>query len=254
MKIELLQSTVGESAARQFCIAALIDDRIAIDAGTIGMLWPVERQNLIKDVFLSHSHIDHVASLPLFLDNVYTPGDDAPTVHACEATQHCLQTDLFNDRLWPDFFRLSEEETPFLHSKTLVAEESVELNGLRITPVPLNHVVPTMGFIVQEPECAVAFVSDTNRTERIWEILSRIPNLQAVFLECSFPDSHGSLAEKAGHLCPSLFLECIQRLPTSVRVIAWHLKPAYYDRIADELCAVERRGLEIGVPGTQYLF
>jgi cAMP phosphodiesterase len=119
MKIELVPSTVGEPVAKQFCIASLINDAIAIDAGTIGMLWPFERQQKIEHVFLSHSHIDHIASLPLFLDSIYRPGPTCPSVYACPATIKCLREDIFNDRLWPDFIRLSKEESPFLKLQTL---------------------------------------------------------------------------------------------------------------------------------------
>ena len=91
MKVEFLPSTVGTLATKQFCISAVINDTIAIDAGSIGLLWPVERQMQIQQIFLSHSHLDHVASLPLFLDNIYRRGPDCPSVYACEATIKCLR-------------------------------------------------------------------------------------------------------------------------------------------------------------------
>ncbi|MEZ6061582.1 MAG: 3',5'-cyclic-nucleotide phosphodiesterase [Planctomycetaceae bacterium] len=254
MKIELVQSTVGEPVTRQFCIAAVVNDSIAVDAGTIGLLWPMKRQLQIRHVFLSHSHIDHVASLPLFLDNVYEPGPDCPTVYSCPATQECLRRDVFNDRLWPDFIRLSEEESPFLKLRTLQAEVPVELPGLTVTPVPLDHIVPTMGFLLQEPDCSVAIVFDTSPTQRVWEVLAAAPNLRAVFLEASFPNSHRWLAHKSGHLCPEQFQQELRKLPPSVRVVACHLKPRFFDEIARELQALGRENLEVGVPGAEYVF
>lgn len=118
----------------------------------------------------------------------------------------------------------------------------------------MNHVVPTMGFVIQEDDTTVAFVSDTNVAERIWEVLAGIDNLRAVFLECSFANSHRSLADKSGHLCPELFEHYVSKLPDSVEVIALHLKPCFFDEIARELKCVDRTGLEIGVPGTVYEF
>ena len=254
MKVELLPSTVGEPCKRQFCIAAIVNDTVAIDAGTLGLLWPFERQMQVRNIFLSHSHIDHVASLPLFLDNIYQPGPECPSIYACESTETSLRENIFNDRLWPDFFRLSEEESPFLTLHTLRPEVAVELPALTVTPVPLNHVVPTMGFILQEDDCAIAFVSDTRRTHRIWEVLAETKTLRAVFLESSFPNSHRWLADKSGHLCPELFEQEIQKLPESVKVIACHLKPSFFDEIAQELADIPRGNLEIGVPGHSYLF
>ncbi len=254
MKVEFLPSTVGTPATKQFCISAVVNDTIAIDAGSIGLLWPVEKQLQIRHVFLSHSHLDHIASLPLFLDNVYRLGPDCPAVYACEATIKCLREDVFNDRLWPDFIRLSEEESPFLQLQTLKPEVPVKLHGLTVTPIPLNHIVPTMGFILQDAESTVAVVSDTSPTHRIWEVLAATKNLRAVILDCSFPNSHRWLADKSGHLCPELFADEIQRLPESVHVIAYHLKPCFFSEIEHELKAIRRDNLEIGVTGREYVF
>ncbi|MEO2036610.1 MAG: 3',5'-cyclic-nucleotide phosphodiesterase [Planctomycetaceae bacterium] len=254
MQVELLQSTVGESAARQFCIGAIVNDTIAIDAGTLGLVWPLERQERIQHIFLSHSHLDHIATLPLFLDNVYRKGPECPTVYANEATQRCLREDVFNDRLWPDFIQLSEVETPFLNLQLLVPEIAVAVSTLQITPIALNHIVPTLGFILQDKTSAVAFVSDTGPTERIWEVLSKTVNLKALFLEASFPNSHRRLAEKSAHLDPEMFAAEIQHISEDVRIIACHLKPGHFDTIASELKTLGRIDLEIGVPGRKYTF
>lgn len=254
MKVELLPSTVGETCARQFCIGTVINQVIAIDAGTLGLLWPLERQQRIRHVLLSHSHLDHIATLPLFLDNVYCDGPDCPAVHAGQATLDALRDHVFNDQLWPDFVQLSEEETPFLTLHTLNPEDPVMLSDVTITPVPLDHIVPTFGFVVQDDNCAVAIVSDTGQTSRVWEVLSTTQNLQAVFLEASFPNSHRWLAERSGHLCPETFAEQITRLPTDVRIIACHLKPGHFDTISAELQALDCPQLEVGVPGRTYDF
>ena len=254
MKVELLPSTVGESAPRQFCIGAVVNDSLAIDAGTLGLLWPLERQRQIRHIFLSHSHLDHIATLPLYLDNVYHDGPDCPVVFADEATQRCLREDIFNNRLWPDFIQLSEEESPFLKLRLIEPDAPVKLSGLTVTPISLNHVVPTLGFILQAPTCAIAFVSDTGPTDTVWKILSQTVELKAVFLEASLPNSHRWLAEKSGHLCPEMFVSEIKQLAESVRIIACHLKPAHFDAIAVELNSLGRSRLEIGVPGCEYIF
>ena len=66
VKIQLVGSAVGRSAtAQQFAMTYIVDDVVAIDAGCLGLLWPLDRQRRVEHVFLSHSHMDHVASLPL---------------------------------------------------------------------------------------------------------------------------------------------------------------------------------------------
>ncbi len=254
MKIELLPSTVGETAARQFCIGAIVNGTLAVDAGTLGLLWPLERQCRVRNIFLSHSHLDHIATLPLFLANVYEETSDCPNVYASNATLQSLQQDVFNDRLWPDFVKLSKEESPFLEVHALVSEDTVELPGLTVTPIALDHIVPTLGFILQDEAGAVAFVSDTNPTERVWKVLAKTERLRAVFLESSFPNSERGLADKSGHLCSEMFAAELTKLDDSVRVIACHLKPSHFDTIVSELSALDRANLEIGVPGHQYDF
>lgn len=254
MKVELLPSTVGEASGRQFCNGAVINDSIAIDAGTLGLLWPLERQMQIRHVVLSHCHLDHIATLPLFLDNVYQEGPDCPQVYGGDHTLDALQRCVFNDQLWPDFVRLSAEETPFLKLHTLQADDTVRLDDVTITPILLDHVVPTFGFVCEDRNGAVALVSDTAPTRHVREILQRTPRLHAVLLEASFPNSHRWLAERSGHLCPEQFASQIAGLDDHVRIIACHLKPAHFDTIAEELAALNRPGLEIGVPGQVYEF
>jgi len=255
MKVELLPSTVGQAANRQFCIGAVVDDCVAIDAGTLGMVWPLERQQKIDHVLLSHSHMDHIATLPLLLDNVYQDGDSCPVIYGNDSTIRTLRQHVFNDAIWPDFVRLSSEGTSFLKLRTMIDEQEVQCGDLRITPVCLNHVVPTSGFIVRHLAGTVAFISDTSPTKRIWELLSKIPDLQAVFLECCFPDSHRELANRSGHLCPEQFAGELDKLGRSdVRIIACHLKPGHYEMIAAELNAMARPQVEIGQPGQCYQF
>jgi alanine dehydrogenase len=43
--------------------------------------------------------LDHIASLPIFLDNVYTLGPQCPTIMASQATWDCLEKDIFNGRV-----------------------------------------------------------------------------------------------------------------------------------------------------------
>lgn len=254
MRVELLPSSIGSAGMLQFSLSVLINDYTAIDAGTIGCVGPLERQQLIRDVFLSHSHLDHIASLPFFLDNVYRPVPECPRILASAATFESLRRDIFNDRIWPDFVRLSREETPFLRLQELREEESVNSCGLQVTPVQLRHPVPTLGFLVDDGAACVAFITDTLPTERVWELLSQRRNLRAVFLECSFPASSGWLAEKSGHLCSRTFAEELRHIPAEIPVFAWHLKPVFFEEIATELQRLQRPGLTIAEPGRVYVF
>src|SRR3954452_4857243 len=98
MKVVLLPSMLGR-ARGQSLAGMVIDDRLAVDAGPLGMVGPIKKQMLITDVLLTHSHIDHVAGLPILVDNVYEPDPRCVTVHAGAETLTSLREDVFNDRL-----------------------------------------------------------------------------------------------------------------------------------------------------------
>ncbi|TXT22386.1 MAG: beta-lactamase superfamily metal-dependent hydrolase [Planctomycetota bacterium] len=256
MKVHIVPSSVGESSRHQILATYIINDRVAIDAGVLGLLSPLEAQRRVQHVFLSHSHLDHLATLPIFIDNVYTNGPGCPAIWGSPQVLETLQQDIFNDRLWPDMIRLSAEESPFLRLETLAAEQPVEVLGLRITPVELKHVVPAFGFLVEELATGVSvmFVSDTGPTERIWEVANQTSGLKGIFLEASFPNSMRWLADKAAHLTPELFRDELAKLQRLVPVHVIHVKLAYESQILDELRALKLPNLVISEPGATLEF
>lgn len=256
MKVHIVPSSVGESSRHQILATYLINDTVAIDAGVLGLLSPLEAQRRVRHVFLSHSHLDHLATLPIFIDNVYVHGPTCPSVWGSPHVLETLQRDLFNDRLWPDMIRLSGEESPFLKLETISAEQPIEVEGLRITPIDLNHVVPTFGFLVEElaTKVAVLFVSDTGPTERVWEIANQTPGLKGLFLEASFPNSMNWLADKAAHLTPELFRDELTKLKQPVPVHVIHIKLAFESQILNELRALQLPNLSVVEPGATLNF
>lgn len=253
MDVVLVPSTVGGGVG-QFLSTYLINGAVAIDAGGVGLFGTPAEQARIRHVFLTHSHIDHVASLPILLDNVYQLGDDCVTVHASRPVLSSLQTDLFNDRVMPDLIRLSRQQPPFLRTEELEAAVPVTAAGLRVTPVPVDHVVPTFAFLVEDDTAAVAVVTDTGPTEAVWDLARRTPNLRGVFLEATFPDAEGPLAAITKHLTPRLFAAEVAKLPPGVSVLAVHIKPRYYHEVVTELRALGLPNVEVGAPGRTYRF
>jgi len=253
MRVRLLRSALAESAPeQQYLTTFLVNDTVAIDAGSLGISATLEEQRRITDVFISHSHMDHLASLPTFLENVYTQGDDCPSLHVSDAVRAALQEHIFNDRIWPDFIGLSEKIPPFLKLKTLRERQAVEIGKLSITPVSVNHSVPTFGFILEEAGKSVVIISDSGPTEEIWK--QGKARLQAVFLEASFPESLAELAHCARHLTPKLLAAELKKIGRGVRILAIHLKSAFHSRLVRELDALGIPGLEVALPGKEYEF
>ncbi|NOX56359.1 MAG: 3',5'-cyclic-nucleotide phosphodiesterase [Planctomycetes bacterium] len=233
MKVYVCPSSAVGVGRQQVLASYLINDTVLIDAGCAGFGLSLAQQQRIRHVFLSHSHLDHVASLPMLIEHVaHAPDPEASlTVYASRETLECLKRHVFNDAIWPDFVRLSEDPGSSLFGKLvlreLLAEMPVQAAGLRVTPVPVCHTVPTFAYVVEEPGTAIGIISDTAPTERVWELLNSTGHLKAVFLEASFPDRLGKLAQTSHHLTPSLFFQERAKLRSDARVFVIHMKAAF---------------------------
>lgn len=254
MKVVLVPSSVSADGHQQLT-SFLINDVIAVDAGSVGFYRTAQEQSSIKHVLLSHTHMDHVASLPILLENIYEGKPDCVTLHAGAEVLECLQNDLFNDRIWPNFIKMSENsKAPFVKLARIAPETPFTLEGLRITPVMVDHVVPTMGFVIEEAQSSVIIVSDTGPTDRIYEIARRTPNLKAVYLEACFPNSMEWLAKVSKHLTPAMFKTEAEKIDPSVKICAVHIKSRFRDQVARELHELGLPNVEIAVAGVPYRY
>lgn len=253
MRVELLPSS-NPVTDTQFLVSFLVNDAVAIDAGAIGLLADLRRQQAIRHVFVTHEHLDHIASLPIFLENVYSAGPDCVELLGAADVLEFLHRDIFNGRVWPDFFRLSRPDNAFLRTTVLEPMRPVVRAGLTITPVPVSHGVETMGLVVDDGTAAVAFPSDTGPTRAIWDHLAKVDRLRAVFLEASFPSSHSELATLTGHLCTRTFPAEAAKTRAGVRKIVVHRKPRYAAQIARELDELGLHDVELVRPGQVYAF
>jgi ribonuclease BN (tRNA processing enzyme) len=256
VEIILLPSSVslGTEEPCQFLTSYLVNETIAVDAGSVGFLSPVAKQKKVRHILISHTHMDHIASLPLFLENV-GPFDGEPvTIHGNQEVLDCLRCDLFNGRVWPDFIALSESKLKFLKLATLEPGRTIHLEGLRITPVMVDHLVPTLGFLLEDGNDTVVISSDTGPTTALWELVNEAPNLRAVFLEVCFPDAMAPLAAISHHLTPATFAGEVRKLTRQVPVLAVHIKALWRDQVLAELAALGLSQVAVARPGQAYHF
>jgi ribonuclease BN (tRNA processing enzyme) len=246
MKIRLLGSSVPEPSRRQYVSSYVINGTVGIDVGCTGFYGSPQEQEVIRDIFLTHSHADHTASLPIFVENAWTPTDYCPTIHGSIETLDAVQKHIFNNVIWPDFVAISRSVSPFLRLSPLEPERPVEADGLRLTPVAVNHLVPTFAYLVDDGHSAVIFGADSGPTNRIWELAHKTPNLRAVFLEACFPNSLSDLAKASLHLTAEMFAGEVAKMPRGTRVIAVHIKVRYREQVIRELEAIHLPKLEIG--------
>jgi ribonuclease BN (tRNA processing enzyme) len=188
------------------------------------------------------------------VDNVFRSADHCVTIHAGEATLESLRRDVFNDRVWPDFIQMSEHGLPFVKVELLESRRPVEVCGLRLTPIPVDHVVPTFGFLVEAKGVTVAIPSDTGPTDEFWRAAGLAADLKAVFLEASFPNEKSELATVSKHLTPAMFAVEARKLARPATFIAVHIKPRFVDQVVEELAMLDLADLQIGKPGMTYEF
>jgi ribonuclease BN (tRNA processing enzyme) len=256
MKVRLVGSMIAPGPLhQQFAASVLIDETVAIDAGSIGLMPSVAAQRRIRHVFLTHSHQDHIASLPMFLDNAYDGSPGGVTVHGHAETLAALRRHVFNDCVWPDLLRLSPVQPPFLTLQPISAGDTVRAGGLQLTAVPLDHAVPTLGYVVEDGRSVAAVISDTAFSPDLWNTLAGWPRrLNALLVECSFPNRLQALADQTRHLTPQLVREVCRKLAECPAVIAVHVKPAYCEEIVEELRRLELSQLIVGEADAEYEF
>ena len=247
MRVSILPSSVMQEVSHggSFLSTYIIDETVAIDAGSLGLLGSLDQQYAITDIFLTHCHLDHIATLPIFLDTVYQSPGDTVTLHGSQHTLNVLRANLFNGEIWPDFFAMAEQGMPFLKINVLAPDQVYQVGRLQITPIEVDHVVPTLAYLVESPETAIAIVTDTGPTQEVWRHASRLNHLSTLFLEVSFPNALDELAFVAKHLTPELFENELAKLNRPVRCIAIHMKARFADQIADQLRTIKIPGISV---------
>ena len=70
MKITLVPSSVSERGEyqHQYLTSYVINDTLAVDAGSLGLMATPAEQKRVQHVLITHTHIDHVGSLPIFVE------------------------------------------------------------------------------------------------------------------------------------------------------------------------------------------
>ncbi len=216
----------------------LINGELALDAGSITQALPLEAQRRIRRIVLTHSHLDHTASIPFLVENTFGEQRDALEILVTPQVLHTVKLHLFNNDTWPDFTRIPNDMLPAIRLVQVEPRAQFSANSLRLTPVPVRHTVPTHGYLVEEDEGgAVLFTSDTGPTTEVWEVANRTTRLRAVIVEVSFPSRMQSVADVSLHLTPITLAAELAKLKRDVAVYLYHLKPAYVDELRQELAA-----------------
>lgn len=232
MRVQILGCSGGVGGSSLRTTSLLVDDDILIDAGTGSADLSLEALTRIDHVFITHSHLDHIACLPFILDSVGDKRDTPLTVHATEETLAILQAHIFNWLIWPDFSKIPTAENPFLRFNTISVGVPVSVgNNRRITALPAYHTVPAVGYLLDSGEGCLAFSGDTTVCTALWDAINLVDNIKFVVIEAAFPDEERELAILSKHLCPSLLQEELQKLTCAPEIFVTHAKPGQFEKI-----------------------
>ena len=222
----------------------LLDDDVLIDAGTgVGNL-TLQELARIDHIFLTHSHMDHVACIPFLLDTVGFQRGLPLTIHAIQETLDILSEHLFNWKLWPDFRKIPDEKTPILRYAPVKVGTPVTISGGRtITPLPANHVVPAVGYRLDSGAASLVFTGDTTSQQEFWKIINKINNLKYLIIESALSDGERELAVISKHLCPALLAAELAKLELNPDIYVTHFKPREAELIMAQIGSlIPRRG------------
>lgn len=237
MKLTVLGCSGGIGGVRARTTSFLVDDDILIDCGTgVGDL-PFESLRSIDHVFLTHAHLDHIASLPLLIDAVGDLRESPLTVHATPETIRILHSHIFNWLVWPDFSAIPDRNHPFMRFQPLRLGEVTHLGKRAITALPAQHTVPTVAYCVDSGAGQLVFSGDTAYCPELIAAINALPALRHLIIETAFSDEQQGLALASRHLCPSMLLEILSELTVRPEVHITHLKPGAGQRIMAQIDA-----------------
>jgi ribonuclease BN (tRNA processing enzyme) len=240
----------------------LLDHDVLIDAGTgVGDLTLDELKN-IHQVFVTHSHLDHICSLPFMADAVGAArlANNSPPlqIFGIPETINALMQHVFNDVIWPDFTKLPTIENPFITLHALEVGQTIDISkdGQKrlITALPVDHSIPAVAYAIKSDSGTLVFSGDTGRSVEFMKNLNQLPKLDHLIIETSFNDSEEVLAKLSGHLSPALLAQELAQLKhPKAQIWITHLKPDGGQSIFDEITVTKglhqikdlKRGIEI---------
>lgn len=226
----------------------LLGKQILVDAGTgVGDL-TLDEMQAVDHVFLSHSHLDHIAALPLMLDAVSSRRTSPVEVHALPETLQALRQHVFNNTIWPDFTRIPTPEAPFLRLQPLAVGDVLTVAGTTLEVLPARHSVPAVGYAARGATGWWVYSGDTEgQAPGFWDRVNALHETQggvvALFIETAFSNRERELARKSQHLSPVALAHELAKLRPgahSFPIYITHAKPQESGLIMREVNALEQ--------------
>jgi cAMP phosphodiesterase len=225
----------------------LLNEELIFDAGSFTGVLDEKAQMKIKHIFITHAHLDHIASIPFLADNIIvSEKQNKVSLYSIPPVLRMIKQHLFNSAMWPDFTILPKPDDAILNLVKLSVGKSIRVNSYTITPYEVNHTVSAVGYLVQDEKSRRFFYTgDTGPSARTWEKLGN-KKLNCLIIDVSFPNALSRMALRSGHLTPELLVKELAKMQQKPEQICiTHLKPQYFKLIKDELKELGIRNLRI---------
>jgi len=244
----------GETPKHRTC-TFLLDERLAIDAGSLTSGLDLSVQYKLEAVLVSHSHLDHVRDLATIADNRVQHGCPPLEIVGTKPTLDVLRTHFFNDLLWPNFAAIPSKKEPTIVYRTLRPEVRAEVAGFGVRAIAVSHTIDTSAFIVDKNGVAVAYSGDTGPTDRLWEVLNGRKDLRALLMEVSFPNEQQRIATLSGHHTPQTLRTDLAKYarPKELPTLLYHIKPAFQREVERQCAKLKGVNLDVLRLGDQLL-
>ncbi len=247
MKFQVIGCSGGQVPGHNLS-SYLLDSTLLIDAGSITSVLDVEGQKKIRDILITHVHVDHIMGLATMADNLFGHCKTTINVWGTSEVIASLKSSFFNDTIWPDFTQMTSDmqPCPVMAFHSMPEEKPSPIGESIVTMVRVNHVVPSTAFFIENNKKTLLHVGDTGPTERVWVVAKRKGNLSGVVLEASFPNRLQELADLSRHLTPQTLAKEVEKLGMpSVPILVTHLKPQYREEIIKDLKTIKGYRLRI---------
>jgi ribonuclease BN (tRNA processing enzyme) len=238
----------GSVGIHQRPSAFLINGRTLLDAGTVAGALSMPEQFAIEHALISHAHLDHTAGLAFLAESLALvkeaqgQGAAGPVqVLSTPAVMSGLSSAVFNNTVWPDFSRIPPHGPVIAYGHLQEGREQ-RVGDLLVTPISVEHTIPTCGFIIHDGQTGLVYSADTGPTTAIWRAARDRPGLAAIILECSYPSRLDKLADLAGHLTPRRVEREMDKLPPDIPVWIFHMKAPFYEETSEELSRIAGAG------------
>jgi 3',5'-cyclic-nucleotide phosphodiesterase len=216
--------------------AFVVDDRVAIDAGSLTSGMELKAQCALEAVLISHAHLDHIRDLATIADNRSQNGAAPLVIAGTKRTIGALKKHFFNNLLWPDFSKIPTIRRPAIRYLELTPEKPVTIAGYEVKAIRVNHTVDCCAFVIRRGNHSLAYSGDTGPTDRLWEVLSATQGLKALLMEVSFPNDEARLARVSGHHTPETLAQDLKKLAQAKELptLLYHIKPSFQARVERE--------------------